>query len=421
MNKPIPSIEAAVAPAGILPRSANHSQNQQDRGVFAQLLAAGETDARAQAPATPAAAGGKPLPQQPSEPAGDKAAIADAGTPVAMEPVTATPATEVINLPVAPELLSSPVNIDTPAAATQTEGAAQPQAAGAVPDALPLAGLAQSTPVVRDMRANAAQAQAQVQAQAVSDAAAQPPPVVAASAAIALPESAAVVRQGQPVDLPSATASADKVSPAVHNGVMKMLLAQQLQNDSQHAAAGERFLAAEAIAAGARTQQTAAADSMFAQTLAGTAQALPTAYVPVTVGQPGWGRAVGEQMMWFVSQNIKSASLRLNPQHLGPMEMHVQMDGDKATIAFSSQHAMVRDALESSLPRLREMFSANGLNLVNVDVMQHNGSGRDGGRFGAFQPPGTNGVASGAGADGIVPGAVMPELARAQGLVDYYV
>jgi len=60
----------------------------------------------------------------------------------------------------------------------------------------------------------------------------------------------------------------------------------------------------------------------------------------------------------------------LNPQHLGPLEMQVQMEGDKATLAFTSQHAQVRDALESALPRLREMFAQNGLNIVDVNVSQ---------------------------------------------------
>jgi flagellar hook-length control protein FliK len=52
------------------------------------------------------------------------------------------------------------------------------------------------------------------------------------------------------------------------------------------------------------------------------------------------------------------------------------MEGDKATLAFASQHAAVRDALESALPRLREMFAQNGLDIVDVNVSQENTPGR---------------------------------------------
>ena len=113
----------------------------------------------------------------------------------------------------------------------------------------------------------------------------------------------------------------------------------------------------------------------FLQTLSDNALIMPSARIQVPVGQSGWGRAVGEQVVWFVSQNIHAASLRLNPQHLGPIEMEVSMNGDQANVSFTSQHGLVRDALESSIPRLREMLSENGLNLANVNVSQHGRSG----------------------------------------------
>ena len=115
----------------------------------------------------------------------------------------------------------------------------------------------------------------------------------------------------------------------------------------------------------------------FLQTLSDSVLTTPVARVQVPVGQPGWGEAVSQQVTWFVSQKISAASLRLNPQHLGPMEMAVSMDGDQASISFTSQHSMVRDALESAIPRLREMLSENGLNLADVNVSQQGKSHGD--------------------------------------------
>lgn len=158
----------------------------------------------------------------------------------------------------------------------------------------------------------------------------------------------------------------------------------------------------------------------FQQTLSDSVLTIPSARVQVPVGQPGWGEAVGQQVSWFVSQKISAASLRLNPQHLGPMEMAVSMDGDRASISFTSQHSMVRDALESSIPRLREMLSENGLNLVNVNVSQQGRSHRDGqGAPGSQQGSGVANDDSGANES--ISGPDMPRMMlHTQGLVDYY-
>ncbi len=169
---------------------------------------------------------------------------------------------------------------------------------------------------------------------------------------------------------PLAGAVREALHLAVANQASNSNLKQFMQQQSNQQAASNPLLAASSAEAGAVVP--------FLQTLSDSAVTMPSARVPVTVGQPGWGEAVGQQVTWFVSQKISTASLRLNPQHLGPMEMAVTMDGDKASITFTSQQSMVRDALESSIPRLREMLSENGLNLVNVNVSQQGKSRRDG-------------------------------------------
>lgn len=90
--------------------------------------------------------------------------------------------------------------------------------------------------------------------------------------------------------------------------------------------------------------------------------------VPMTLGQPRWGQAVGERVLWLAAQNVSSAELRLDPPELGPMQVRVSIQNDQATVSFSSPHPMVREALDQSAARLREMFSEQGLNLTNMDV-----------------------------------------------------
>ena len=90
--------------------------------------------------------------------------------------------------------------------------------------------------------------------------------------------------------------------------------------------------------------------------------------VPVPVGTPQWSQAVGDKVLWLAAQNVSSAEIRLDPPELGPMQVKVSVNQDQASITFSSPHAAVREALDQQLNRLREMFSEQGLNLVNVDV-----------------------------------------------------
>ena len=40
-------------------------------------------------------------------------------------------------------------------------------------------------------------------------------------------------------------------------------------------------------------------------------------------------------------------------------------------MAFSSPHAMVREAIEAALPRLRDMLANQGITLADVNVSQH--------------------------------------------------
>lgn len=88
---------------------------------------------------------------------------------------------------------------------------------------------------------------------------------------------------------------------------------------------------------------------------------------------PGWNQQLGERVQWLTDKAVPVAELRLNPQHLGPISVRIDMDHDKASIAFSAHHAMVRDAIEAAVPKLREMLGAQQLNLIDVNVSQPSG------------------------------------------------
>ena len=106
---------------------------------------------------------------------------------------------------------------------------------------------------------------------------------------------------------------------------------------------------------------------------AAPASANPSAMLQINppITQAGWDQALGNSMIWMVGRQIQTAQLQLNPPHLGPIEVRVAVRNDQTTLTFVSAHSQVRDALQAAIPGLREMFSNNGLNLVNVDISQH--------------------------------------------------
>jgi flagellar hook-length control protein FliK len=92
--------------------------------------------------------------------------------------------------------------------------------------------------------------------------------------------------------------------------------------------------------------------------------------------QNGFDDGFGARLVWMAEQRLGHAEIRLNPEHLGPIEVRVQVDGTQVSAEFQSGHAGVRQAIEASLPRLRDMLGQQGLQLGQTDVGQrHAGSG----------------------------------------------
>ncbi len=85
---------------------------------------------------------------------------------------------------------------------------------------------------------------------------------------------------------------------------------------------------------------------------------------------PGWNQAVGDRLQWMVGHHLQSADIRLDPPELGRLDVHIQLHKDHASIAFAAPNQQVRDALESAVPRLREMMNNIGLSLGDVNVSQ---------------------------------------------------
>lgn len=102
------------------------------------------------------------------------------------------------------------------------------------------------------------------------------------------------------------------------------------------------------------------------------------------VGQNAWGESIAQRVSLMAGQKVTSAQIQLDPPELGAMTVKVTVNGDQATVSFQSPHAIVRDALEQSFPRLQEMLGQQGIQLSDAQVSdqssaQQDSSGRAGG------------------------------------------
>lgn len=99
---------------------------------------------------------------------------------------------------------------------------------------------------------------------------------------------------------------------------------------------------------------------------------------PMTMpAQPddGFDDGFGARIAWMAEQKLGHAEIRLNPEHVGRIDVRVQLDGTRVMAEFHSAHADVRQALEASLPRLRDMLGQHGLQLGHADIGQRQSNG----------------------------------------------
>jgi len=144
--------------------------------------------------------------------------------------------------------------------------------------------------------------------------------------------------------------------------------------------------------------------------------------VPQAVSDPAWGAALGERLIWMAKGDHQMAELKISPPNLGPLEVRLNINHDQASVSFVSHHAAVRDAIESAIPRLREMLAEQSINLVQADVgsgRQQDPGGTGGGAQGmAAAPLGDGDPELGLGAPLDDPGATVTQ--RGLGLLDLF-
>ncbi|MFT4174282.1 MAG: flagellar hook-length control protein FliK [Rhodocyclaceae bacterium] len=126
---------------------------------------------------------------------------------------------------------------------------------------------------------------------------------------------------------------------------------------------------ADSQAADSYAAHAAAAASQHAQTGAVQArQDIPQHTVNTPVDSPNWAEDVGQKLVWTAHRDTGKASLVLTPPNMGRVEVSINVNGDQATASFVAASNAARDALNDSMPRLREVLAQAGIHLGQTDV-----------------------------------------------------
>jgi flagellar hook-length control protein FliK len=101
---------------------------------------------------------------------------------------------------------------------------------------------------------------------------------------------------------------------------------------------------------------------------ANTPSSSPGIRIETPLGQSGWHDEMGQKLTWMVGNNRQQADIVLTPPQLGRVEVSLTMNGDQATAIFTSPNPAVREALEASMHRLREVLADAGVSLGQTQV-----------------------------------------------------
>jgi flagellar hook-length control protein FliK len=87
------------------------------------------------------------------------------------------------------------------------------------------------------------------------------------------------------------------------------------------------------------------------------------------LGSPqAWTTGLGDRLLTLAGPGTHSARLRLHPESLGTLDIEIKIADSTAQVWFGAQHSQTREAIEASLPQLREMFAEQGIRLAHAQV-----------------------------------------------------
>jgi flagellar hook-length control protein FliK len=91
------------------------------------------------------------------------------------------------------------------------------------------------------------------------------------------------------------------------------------------------------------------------------------------------GEMLAQRMVAQAQRGQWQLRFALNPQHLGRVEIDMQMRGGELEATLGALNPSTRELLQEALPRLREMLQQSGMDVASLNVGS-GGSSKNGGQ-----------------------------------------
>ncbi|CAM2789493.1 flagellar hook-length control protein FliK [Vibrio diazotrophicus] len=166
-----------------------------------------------------------------------------------------------------------------------------------------------------------------------------------------------------------AGAMANQIDPTVNQAALKAGLGAKALNalmEGNKQSDGADSHLAQQLSAVAGQQGLNSPQSLRSEPLQAAQQNVP---LQLSRGDMA-AEQMAERVQVMLSKNLKNIDIRLDPPELGRMHIRMNMNGDGATVHFTVANQQARDALEQSMPRLREMLNNQGVQLGDTSVQQ---------------------------------------------------
>ena len=85
-------------------------------------------------------------------------------------------------------------------------------------------------------------------------------------------------------------------------------------------------------------------------------------------------KALHDKVNSMLMINNKEAEIRLDPPELGSMQIRIRSEAEQAQVNFVVQNQQAKEALEESMPKLKEMLAEQGIQLGESNIQQDSGS-----------------------------------------------
>ncbi|MEK6748673.1 MAG: flagellar hook-length control protein FliK [Pseudomonadota bacterium] len=182
------------------------------------------------------------------------------------------------------------------------------------------------------------------------------------------------VNKTMPTSVPHPVTPAAAQETAPDTNLVAQANAQKAQEATTQVTITESKAVGDAIVQGISPPESMTAGmpnavSQTATSTANTANGATALSIAAPVARPGWGEAFTERVQWMANQDVRAADIHLNPPHLGPVRVQIEYKGDDLSVVISTHQGAVREAVEASLPKLRELLGDNNnARTLNVEV-----------------------------------------------------